>query len=179
MSNRLKQIDLNSNKPPLYKRRWFWLVVSLVALMFFCVGIAYSKNASVVQIQQSTVNSKNGLISEDEYKNNCQSIDYKTLARNPDKYNGNDYVFTGKVIQTQESTKSDTVELRINITQDEYSWSDTIYATVEIPKGNNRILDDDVIKFWGRCAGLHSYTGALGSNVSLPQIDIRYFEIAE
>lgn len=122
---------------------------------------------------------------EENFKNSCETIDYKTLARNPDKYKGNKYKLTGEVIQVQESSWSDTVDLRINITKEEseYSdnvyWSDTIYATVEIPDGEDRILEDDIITFWGVCDGMYTYESVLGSSVSLPKIDIEYYALGE
>lgn len=116
---------------------------------------------------------------EKKYKNSCETIDFKTLARNPDKYKGNSYKFTGEVIQVQEGW-FDTVDLRINITKDEYGyWKDTIYATIEIPEGEDNILEDDIITFWGTCEGEYTYTSVVGSSVTLPKINIKYYELVE
>ena len=124
-------------------------------------------------------------VTADEFKASCEEIDYATLSRNPDKYKGNNYVFTGQVIQVVESTwLSDTVTLRINVTEEPYeyiegsNWTDTIYATVEIPDGDDRILEEDIITFWGTCDGLYTYTGLLGNSVSVPKIDIKYYELS-
>lgn len=87
------------------------------------------------------------------------------------------------MIQTLESSWSDTVELRINMTKETYeyiddvTWSDTIYATVEVPEGSDRILEDDIITIWGECDGLYSYESVLGSKVSLPKIDVKYYSV--
>ena len=117
-------------------------------------------------------------ISEEDYKAGCETIDYETLARNPDKYIGKSFKIKGEVIQVLESSYSDTVEMRINITKDEYGfWSDTIYAEVVIPSGSDRILEDDIIAIYGDCAGLYSYTSIVGSTVSLPKIDVKYYSI--
>ncbi len=120
--------------------------------------------------------------SPDDFKASCETIDFDTLARNPDKYKGNNYKFTGEVIQVQESAWSDEVELRVDITKvtseyiDDY-YTDTIYCTVEIPEGEDNILEDDIITFWGTCQGEYSYTSVLGSSVSLPEVEIKYYEI--
>ena len=121
--------------------------------------------------------------SPSEYKDSCKSIDYKTLSRNPDKYKGKKYKITGEVVQTIESSWSNTVELRINMTKktyeyiDDATWSDTIYATVEVPEGSDRILEDDIITIWGECDGLYSYESVLGSKVSLPKINVKYYSV--
>lgn len=119
---------------------------------------------------------------EQEFKDSCSTISFEDLSRNPDKYKGNNYKFTGQVIQVQEGW-FDTVELRINVTKEEFEyiddvmWTDTIYATVTIPEGADKLLEDDVITFWGTCDGNYSYTSVLGNQISLPKIDIKYYEL--
>ena len=118
-----------------------------------------------------------------EFIEGCSTIDFDTLSRNPDKYKGNNYKLTGEIIQVQESAWGDTVDLRINITKEEFEyiddvmWTDTIFATVEIPDGEDKLLEDDVITFWGTCDGNYTYETVLGNNVSLPKIDIKYYEL--
>lgn len=118
------------------------------------------------------------------YIDSCETIDYATLARNPDKYKGKHYKFKGKVIQVMDSDSwfSDATTLRVNVTQskEEYLedfWEDTILCTVTIPKGSDRILEDDIITFYGDCDGLYTYTSIMGQKISLPKIDIKYYEI--
>ena len=124
--------------------------------------------------------------SKEEFIKSCQTIDYKTLARNPDKYKGNNYKLTGKVIQVLDSDSwfDDSTTLRINITAEPnefaeggYLWDDTIVASVTISEGEDRILENDIIDFYGTCAGLYTYESVLGQKISLPRIDIKYFEI--
>lgn len=132
---------------------------------------------------------ENPKVVEEKFKKSCQSIDFKTLSRNPDKYKGNNYKFTGEVIQVQESDSwfsgTTQVDLRVNVTKKTYEyiddvyWEDTIYATVEIPEGADRILEDDIITIWGTCDGNYSYTSVLGSTISLPKISIKYYAISE
>ena len=114
-----------------------------------------------------------------------ETVDFATLARNPDSYKGQKFVMTGEVIQVQEPTFGKTVQLRINVTKKTYesidavNWTDTIFATVQIPKGDDRILEGDIITFYGVCDGLYTYTSVLGQSVSLPKIDIDYWNLAE
>lgn len=119
---------------------------------------------------------------EQEFKDDCSTISFEDLSRNPDKYKGNKYKFTGKVIQVSEGW-FDTVDLRINVTKKENQYlegdyyTDTIYATIVIPEGEDRILEDDVITIWGTCDGSYTYTAILGNSVTLPKIDIEYYEL--
>lgn len=121
---------------------------------------------------------------KEDYIKSCKTIDYKTLSRNPDKYKGEHFKLTGQVIQVLDSDSwfSDATTLRINITKhdNEYVddwWEDTIVATVVIPKGADRILENDIITFYGDCDGLYTYTSVLKQKISLPKIDIKYFEV--
>lgn len=119
--------------------------------------------------------------SKEDYLASCQTIDYQTLARNPDSYKGQSFKFTGEVIQVTEPTIGSTVTLRINVTKetilDEDFYSDTILATVSIPDGNDRILEGDIITFYGDCDGMHSYKSILDQKISLPKISIKYYAV--
>lgn len=119
--------------------------------------------------------------SKEDYLASCQTIDYQTLARNPDSYKGQSFKFTGEVIQVTEPTIGSTVTLRINVTKetilDEDFYSDTVLATVSIPDGNDRILEGDIITFYGDCEGLHTYESIFNQKISLPKISIKYYAI--
>lgn len=173
----------NVDTVPFYKRKSFFWGLLAVVVVCIIIAVTFGKPNNTAANPKQDISKQEPTMSESFYKKECESIDYETLARNPDKYKGNKYVLTGKVIQVDESSYSDNVDLRINITKntnkytDDVSWSDTIYATVEIPKGSDRILKNDVITFWGVCDGMYTYTSVLGSSVSLPKIDIEYYEI--
>lgn len=117
------------------------------------------------------------------YLDSCETIDYKTLSRNPDKYKGDHFKFTGEVIQVLDSDSwfDNATTLRINVTKvdSEYidMWEDTIVCTVTIPEGQDRILEDDIITIYGDCYGLYTYTSIFGQKISIPRIDIKYYEI--
>lgn len=201
-----------NEKNTFYKRWWFWLIIVILGLAVIG-GVTNSTNSDspnnsteTLNLQESTADKSETeeptteeVTTEEptteepttakptespaEYKDSCESIDFKTLSRNPEKYKGKKYKITGKVIQTLESSWSNTVELRINMTKETYeyiddvTWSDTIYATVEVPEESDRILEDDIITIWGECDGLYSYESVLGSKVSLPKIDVKYYSI--
>lgn len=182
---------------PFYKKWWFWVIV-IIAFLGLCgyvedaiensieeanIEAKFAENASKRKVTETTI--PETTISITDYKELCESIDYKTLARNPDKYKGNNYKFTGEVIQVMEYNSSESVHIRVNVTKEtnEYNdfvnWKDTIYAVVKIPKGEDRILEDDIITFWGECDGLYTYENVMSSSTSLPKINIKYFDLIE
>lgn len=118
--------------------------------------------------------------SKEDYISSCQAIAFSDLARNPDKYKGQQFKFIGEVIQVVEPTFGNAVVLRVNVTQTEYGfYTDTIYATVSIPDGADRILNGDIITIYGDCDGIYSYTSVLNQKISLPKIRIKYYSAAK
>jgi hypothetical protein len=197
MNNLMKNSQKhNGTKKPFYKKWWFWVIV-VVIVISIGAGSARNGNSSkdtdnketttvstsaveTTTVQPTTKAKKK--VSAKAYKNNCKTLSFKDLSRNPDKHKGEKLKYTGKVIQVQEDEHwlddNTTVDLRINVTKDEYGlWDDTIFATVELPKNADRILEDDIITIWGECDGKYSYTSVLGSDVTLPKINIEYYSI--
>lgn len=197
MNNLMKNSQkYNGTKKPFYKKWWFWVIV-VVIVISIGAGSARNGNSSkdtdnketttvstsaveTTTVQPTTKAKKK--VSAKAYKNNCKTLSFKDLSRNPDKHKGEKLKYTGKVIQVQEDEHwlddNTTVDLRINVTKDEYGlWDDTIFATVELPKNADRILEDDIITIWGECDGKYSYTSVLGSDVTLPKINIEYYSV--
>ena len=197
MNNLMKNSQkYNGTKKPFYKKWWFWVIV-VVIVISIGAGSARNGNSSkdtdnketttvstsaveTTTVQPTTKAKKK--VSAKAYKNNCKTLSFKDLSRNPDKHKGEKLKYTGKVIQVQEDEHwlddNTTVDVRINVTKDEYGlWDDTIFATVELPKNADRILEDDIITIWGECDGKYSYTSVLGSDVTLPKINIEYYSV--
>ena len=145
-------------------------------------AIADANEAEKKRLEDEAKQKQNQL-DRDEYIANCKTIAYAELARNPDNYKGQSFVFTGEVIQVLEPTLGNTVTLRINVTKDDNEYfpfyTDTVYCEVILPDGSDRILENDIIEFYGDCDGLYSYNSLLGSKVSIPKISIKYFKIAK
>lgn len=156
-------------KRSIFKRWWFWVVVILF-LFVMCSGPA-----------EPTVTHPD--VSESDYKSMCAEISFSDLARNPDNYQGQMFKFTGEVIQVMDG--SGMVDIRMNVTKisDEYfDWDyyeDTIYATVRVADGADKILEGDIVTIYGICCGDYTYQSVLGSQVTLPRIDALYYELAE
>ena len=199
-----------------YKRWWIWLLMGIGTIIILlnmtctCAICSSGSSYSTESTEPSTLDATKEVKpteeftekpterptekptedpkkTEADFKASCSEIDFKTLSRNPEKYKGNNYVFTGEVIQVMDSDSwfSNTTTLRVNITKEEFEyiddvlWSDPIIATVEIPDGADRIIENDVIRFWGTCDGLYTYERVMGQNISVPKVDIKYYQVKE
>lgn len=198
----MSEQNLNENqvpktaKKPVYKNWWFWVIIVLaIGIISTAIndnesqttneisGTSVSTTKSNVEIDvETTKATKSAKQIRKEYIKSCKTITFDKLGRNPNKYKGQKFKITGQVIQVQEGW-GDSVDLRINMTKttyeyiDDVTWSDTIYATVEIGEDEDKILEDDIITIYGECDGDYTYESVMGSNVTLPKINVEYFEI--
>lgn len=190
---------------PKQKKLKLWHIILIIVAVFLAAGVIADiygatdnslSNSSSAPVssqvtsstEKATKNSSKKAASKTDYKKELAAykpIDFATLARNPDSYKGKKFVMTGEVIQVLEPTFDEAVQLRINVTKqtyeyiDDVTWTDTIFATVKIPKDTDRILEGDILTFYGTCEGLYTYDSVLGQSISLPKINIKYYGLNE
>lgn len=134
------------------------------------------KKASSPSKPVNTKTKKPPELSKTEFINLCSTYTYEQLARYPDTYKGCKIKMTGEVVQVIENW-GNSVDLRVNMTQNEYFWTDTVF--VRYTKGTNeqRILEDDIITIYGISEGLTTYKAVLGQSITIPEITAKYMEI--
>jgi hypothetical protein len=96
------------------------------------------------------------------------NFSYDELARNPARHIGAPVSFSGKVVQALKNGRDYT--LRVNVSRGQFNiWKDTVF--VEYHTGSaQRILEEDIIDFRGKFAGIKSYTTVLGATVPIPYV---------
>lgn len=92
-------------------------------------------------------------------------ITYDNLARTPDKYKYKRITFQGKVVQVMEDDENDQTQIRL-ATKDGYD--DVILVAFDRSIVNTRVLEDDIIRFYGISAGLITYESTMGGNITIP-----------
>lgn len=144
---------------------------ALIAEQTSTYEITYQNQACTLDIACSTV-------SAETYKSQCQQIAYAELARNPDSYKGQYVSFRGQIIQVQESG-SDLI-CRINVTKGNYGlWNDTVLISYIYTDGESKFLNDDIVQLYGLYNGTYTYESVLGSNITVPQIQVKYMELSQ
>lgn len=106
-------------------------------------------------------------ISEEEFKASCQPFDYKTIARNPDDYIGQNFVVDVKVFQTANGKWYSDYDVYYKVyTNDEYDlWMGDFLYVIDCQDKNSesylKVLDDDIIRVYGTFNGMTESSNAL------------------
>lgn len=96
------------------------------------------------------------------YKDACEQIPYKDLARTPDDYIGKRIKITGEVaLVLQEADTQGDYSVYMIYTKRSYGFyfEDIFYVLVDNSENDSRILDGDVITFYGEYDGLYDEFG--------------------
>lgn len=112
---------------------------------------------------------------EAQYKAQCTSYSYETIARDPDNYIDTYCKYTGEVVQVLEDGSD--VQMRVNITPTSYGYTDTIFVFYTRKDGESRLLEDDIITIYGTNQGTISYESIFGATITIPQVDAEYIDL--
>jgi RNA polymerase subunit RPABC4/transcription elongation factor Spt4 len=179
------------NKPPIYKRWWFIVIIVLIVLS--AIGgsgsgsdSSASNSKATSKASTSTASSVASVvpeISEDDYKAECQAVDYKELCRYPEKYEGTKIVVKVKVSQIIDANFSGSEKAWRTYTDNSgYGfYADDEYYMLDKRGGDAvKILEDDIITVYGEFTGLEKITRALTSTTDeLPRIEVKYADLVE
>ena len=116
-------------------------------------------------------------ITEEEYKNECQSYSYSTIARNPNKYKVEYGKFTGEVIQVIEDDLYGvfvSYTLRVALNGD---YGNIILVTYVATSNEDHILEDDRINLYGEIQGSYTYESTMGASITVPYVEAKYIDI--
>lgn len=142
-------------------------VVIIIAIGF--IGIVISESNK--QKQESDIREKAfSFYSEDKYKKMCKNVTFDELARDKNALKGQTLTFKGEIIQVIDDNM-----YRIDITLTEYGYTDTIiFSTGDI---NEKILEGDIVEFWGESVGFYEYGSIFGERITVPKIVAVYYKI--
>lgn len=179
------------NKPPIYKRWWFIAIIVLIVLS--AIGGSGSSSDGSASSSKATSKASASIassvasvapeISEDDYKAECQTVDYKELCRYPEKYEGTKIVVKVKVSQIIDANFSGSEKAWRTYTDNSgYGfYADDEYYMLDKRGGDAvKILDDDIITVYGEFTGLEKITRALTSTTDeLPRIEVKYADLVD
>lgn len=181
------------NKPPIYKRAWFIALVVIVVLI--AIGSAggssssgstsgsTSKSTSKASSTSASSVASEPEISEEDYKAECTTVDYKELLRYPEKYEGTKVTLTVKISQIMDANFSGSEKAWRTYTDNSgYNWysDDEYYMLDKRDSDSLKLLEDDIVTVYGEFIGLEEITRALTSTTDeLPKIEVKYADLVE
>lgn len=107
------------------------------------------------------------------YKKQASRVSYGNLMREPEKYEGMVVTFAGQVFDRID--EQDYYYLYLHSKYDEYYgyYDDVIIIKVE---KNIKVIEQDIIRFYGVFKNLHTYTTIRGDEITVPFIEAEIVE---
>ncbi|MBQ6373789.1 MAG: Ig domain-containing protein [Clostridia bacterium] len=93
-------------------------------------------------------------------------IKYTDAYRYPEKYEGENVSFSGRVLQVMNGSSSTT--LRIS---SKGRWDNVVYVTISKYDITTPILEDDNVTVYGTYDGNYTYETIMGASVTIPSVD--------
>ncbi len=108
----------------------------------------------------------------ENFKATCVELPYDELARFPDRNVGKQLVMTGEIIQVIEGSTESQYRLKLN---DNYDQIVLIGYDGAFDQG--KILENDIVTFWGYYVGTMTYTATIGGEITIPALGALYYTI--
>lgn len=124
----------------------------------------------VVETEQFSLTNKELL---KQYKGSS-SLQYDALARSPEKYKDTNVFFTGRVVQVCSEASSDKYYSTYRVATNG-SYKNVVFLYIDNYGSGERILEDDIISFYGKFDGLYTYTTVMGASLTIPSIKVELY----
>ncbi|MDO8428226.1 MAG: hypothetical protein Q7S92_03365 [Candidatus Diapherotrites archaeon] len=148
-----------------------WLVrnvrtVLTIALIVIILQVMISRSTDY---DRETLNTNN--MSVDEVKASAQAIAYTDLFRYNEAHLGKIVVYTGRILQIVDGLPNQS--FRVDAAPSASFDHEIIYLH---NYHGTRLLENDIVKFYGRVTGLLEYEAVLGNKISIPSVEALHIE---
>lgn len=100
-------------------------------------------------------------------------LPYDEMARNGNKHKGEKLKITGTVRQVMDR---DTGGAILRVATSENGYDDMYLVQIDSTEWeNHRLLEDDVISFYGEVYGLYSYESTMGGKITVPDLIVNMY----
>ena len=116
----------------------------------------------------SSLTSSQEALIRNAFIGDCKIINYKSIARDPQKYVGKAVKFKGQVQQViDEGPKKEALMVYVD-PDDDGIYQDPIYVTHAKDNSESRILEKDILTMYGTGSQLQTYTTVMGDERTIP-----------
>lgn len=121
-------------------------------------------------LTEEVAKSNGGKVTEDEFKNLCERLNYEDILRNPNSYKDKYCKLSGTVSQVIEGWfGSYTIYIKD-------SNGDIWGCTYSYDENESHLLEGDKVTIYGMCDGTANTKTVLGKQVTMPYVEIEYID---
>ncbi|MDR3519905.1 MAG: hypothetical protein P4L63_03420 [Candidatus Pacebacteria bacterium] len=148
-----------------YDFKVIWWGSGIVLFIIFILAVSGSMQSSSQDVSTS-VNTPINVCSNFQ-QSQAKKINFATLNKDPDSFNGTSAEFTGQIVEIKESNGQGVI--RLDVTKEDYGWSGTDIIYVNYT-GHNNFVENDVVNVYGVLQGSYTYTSQANYQITLPSI---------
>jgi len=179
-----------------------WIIIGVIAFIVVCAALGEGDDQKKEETTATTTESSETTTTEtvheteeiteaterpteaidiEQFKSECQELDYKSICRNPDDYVGQKIVINVQIQQEMDGGfLDDSTYYRCN-GNDEYDlWAGDEYIVelTEASQKSDNLLAEDMITVYGEFTGVQEVTRALtGTKDKVPNIKAVYIQL--
>ena len=146
--------------------------IGIVIAVFFVLVIAWGVSMQQREDQLKEAQ-KVATLTPEEVKAQTIEVSYDDLMRNNENYVGKIVHYKGEIVQSQ-NVYGDTYVFRVSTKAPDY-FGDTVWVNY----AGKRVLEHDIIEFWGKVKGLKEYSAVLGNSITIPEIDASILDVVK
>ncbi len=148
--------------------------VCVMAGVLLSTGCEFLTSSESYYSEAPAVTTKSAEESRAEVIEEATYVTYQELARSTDGMEGESIIVTGQISQVLEDTSSYEGLINITYIEDDYFayYDDSIYYFIDKNLLSVRLLEEDIVTFYGKSRGLITYESVLGSPITVPCIDV-------
>ncbi len=149
-------------------------VIAIVAFVAAYVAIAgfIPKSSLLSDVQEQNEPKEVKQLTPEEVKAKAIQVSYDDLMRNNENYTGKIVHYKGQVVQVLH-VSGDTYALRVGL--DMPFPKDIVWMNY----AGKRVLEGDIIEFWGTVKGLKEYKSLLGEPITIPEIESSILDVVK
>lgn len=156
------------------KKKGLAIAGLVIGIVWVLIGAIF---VSTMSAPDSSISEESKNMSESDFKSSCKNIKYDDLFRNIKEYDGEKVHVKGKINQVVSDGEKESIYM-VAITKGEYeTWTDIVYVVLDRSNYKDKLLEGDIVDFYGECNGTKTYTTVLGAGNEVPKISALYAKL--
>lgn len=152
------------------------IIVGGVVLMIGLVIIGFG--SCMVFLSKTPTATPAPTLSTEKFIDACVEFNYDKAAREPEKYEGQNIKLKGQIIQVVKGFNTD-YRIALLDANGNQLYDKIVYVKYNLPEGEPRLLENDIVNVYGTSKGTQSYLAIFGQSIELPVIEAKLIKREE